>query len=85
MKKEMKKLLVMLSLVTLVCIAFSSCDDGGDSSKSCTCTEYDETGSSYGSKTIDPASWGATNCSDLEVKLRKDALQSGYNSTFSCH
>lgn len=54
-------------------------------SSSCKCDEYDATDNyHYGSRVIDPASYGATNCSDLELKLRAQALQSGYDERFNC-
>lgn len=57
-----------------------SCDkeeDGAQSIK-CTCTETDYSGYSA-TRELDPASYGATNCSDLEIKLR---MQAGSNSDF---
>ena len=76
----MKKALI-ISAALLNLFLFSQCSK----SSSCRCEEYDATdGYYYGSKVMDPASWGATNCSDLEVKLRTQALQSGYDEIFHC-
>lgn len=55
-------------------------------SSSCKCEEYDATDNYYyGSTTMDPESWGAKNCNDLEIKLRMQALQSGYDEYFKCY
>lgn len=58
-----------------------SCDEDEDS-KSCTCTEEGYSGS----RTIDPASYSAKNCSDLELKLAEASVQAGYGrSYFHCN
>ena len=75
----MKKVLI-LAVAIFSLMLFSQCSK----SSSCKCEEYDATGYYYGSKVMDPESWGAKNCSDLEVKLRTQALQSGYDETFRC-
>lgn len=70
----------MLSAVCVFCAVSCEKEDS-----SCVCTEYDEYGYSYGSTTINPGSYGAKTCSDLEKKLRGEALKAGYDETFSCH
>ncbi len=45
-------------------------DPSSSTSKMCTCTETDYDGYYEESQKLDPASFGATNCSDLAVKLR---------------
>ena len=51
-----------------------------EESKKCTCTE---SGDGYSAtRELDPASYGATNCSDLEIKLRMQSGDSDYD--YSC-
>ena len=75
----MKKIVLLLAAV-IVCITFSQCGK----STTCYCEEYDYDGYYYGATTIVPSSYGASNCSDLALKLRQAALQSGYDETFRC-
>ena len=76
----MKKVIIF-TVALFGLMLFSQCSK----SSSCKCEEYDATdGYYYGSKVMDPESWGAKNCSDLEVKLRTQALQSGYDEIFKC-
>lgn len=76
----MKKVIILT--VALVCLSlFSQCTKN----TSCRCREYDASDHYYfGSKTMDPESFGATNCSDLETKLRIQAVQAGYDEIFEC-
>lgn len=77
----MKKRLIFVSLAALVTLGafLSSCDK--DESASCTCTETDYMGYSA-TQTLDPASFGATNCSDLTIKLR---MQADGEFDYSCY
>jgi len=68
MKKKFYSLCVVALSVFAICL--TACKD--DEPSFCTCTETDYEGYTA-SKTLDPASFGATNCSDLEVKLRMQA------------
>jgi len=77
----MKKVII-LTVALFGLMLFSQCSKNS----SCKCEEYDATDNYYyGSTTMDPESWGATNCNDLEIKLRMHALQSGYDEYFKCH
>jgi hypothetical protein len=79
----MKKLILVAAIAVLALGAFLvSCDKDKDTS--CNCIEIDEEGDRVGSKSLNPASYGAANCSDLETKLRTAALGGGYDSVFSC-
>jgi len=78
----MKKTTIMIIAALLSLFLFSQCSKNS----SCKCEEYDATDNYYyGSTVMDPESWGAKNCSDLEIKLRTEALQSGYDEYFKCH
>jgi hypothetical protein len=77
----MKKVLI-LAVALFGLMLFTQCSK----TSKCKCEEYDATDNYYyGSTIMDPESWGATNCSDLEIKLRMQALQSGYDEYFKCH
>lgn len=79
MKKQI--LAALLISISTACVFFTSCKD--DDEKSCSCTEFDtETGYSA-SQTLDPSSYGATNCSDLAVKLNMQMYNSEYY--YSCN
>lgn len=73
----MKKRIFLACAVTMACLTMFliSCNKEGDT---CTCTETDYEGYSA-TRELDPASYGATNCSDLEIKLR---MQAGSYSEF---
>lgn len=64
----MKKIFstALLAVALLGGVALTSCSKD----KSCTCTETDLWDGSKTSRELDPESFGAKNCSDLEVKLR---------------
>jgi hypothetical protein len=86
-RKKMKKKFFLVGIIAIMSLgALVSCsdDDNGGSAKSCNCTEYSD-GENVGSNTINPSSFGAANCSDLAIKLRAEALKSGYNNNFSCN
>lgn len=74
--KLMKKKFFLVGAVALtgISIFLISC-----SKEMCSCTETDYEGYSA-TRELDPASYGATNCSDLEIKLR---MQAGNDSDFS--
>jgi hypothetical protein len=78
LKSKMKKRIFIVGLVALIGLSvfFISCKE--EESKKCSCTETDYSGYSA-TRELDPASYGATNCSDLEVKLR---MQAGSNSDY---
>lgn len=76
------KIILFFAIALFGVLLFAQCSK----SFSCRCEEYDATdGYYYGSKDMDPESWGAKNCSDLEIKLRTEALQSGFNEIFRCY
>lgn len=70
----------MLSAVCVFCAVSCEKEDS-----SCVCDAYTEDGFNYDSTTYNPGSYGAKNCSDLEKKLRSEALKAGYDETYSCH
>lgn len=79
-------MMIAISAAGLFAVSSCSKDDDDDNNKgnsSCTCTEENDSGYKA-SRKLDPKSYGATNCSDLEVKLR---MQAGYDSDFyySCY
>lgn len=72
MKKFSFIIAAMMVSMSTICV-FTSCSEDDD----CTCKEV---GQGYSStRTLDPKSYGATNCSDLEIKLR---MAAGYDSDF---
>ena len=77
MKKQIFAV-IAITVCTVCMFAVTSCKK--DEAQSCTCTESD-----YGysnTRQLDPASYGATNCSDLEVKLR---MASNGEFDYNCH
>lgn len=77
----MKKVTILVAAFFCLML-FPKCNK----SSSCKCEEYDATDNYYyGSTIMDPESWGAKNCNDLEIKLRMQALQSGYDEYFKCY
>lgn len=80
-KITMRRILIVAAAVFSM-VLFTQCSK----STSCKCEEYDnETHYHAGSTTMDPESWGAKNCNDLELKLRAQALQIGYDGRYECH
>ncbi len=66
----MKKCFFISAVALLAFSSFLvSCSEDDEPSTSCTCTESDGYGYSESQK-LDPSSFGATNCSDLAIKLR---------------
>lgn len=60
-------------------VFIASCKDHSNDSSSCLCSNGEM------SRTIDPSSYGASNCSDLELKLETAAAQtSGEDMEYSC-
>jgi hypothetical protein len=80
---EMKKKYILVCLVVLcgLTMFIASCSKD-EESKSCTCTESDGEGYSA-SKVIDPASFGASNCSDLALKIR--IAEGSGDFSYSCN
>ena len=82
----MKKAFLILAVLAIsTTTALTSCSEDEEIKKTmCTCTEEDDYGYYKEQMQLDPASFGATNCSDLAVKLRMSA---GYDSEFyySCY
>lgn len=68
-------MIVAIIICIISVFAIASC------SKSCNCTEYDYYDRYSASRDIDPASYGARNCSDLELKLQE--TYTGYY--YRCH
>ena len=53
-------------------------EEGAGASKTCVCVEYDsDNDRQVGSSMLDPASWGATNCPDLGIKLSMQNYDKG--------
>ena len=79
----MKKKIFLVGIIAIMGLGefLVSCSKDDDGGKTCTCIEVGYSGS----RQIDPSSYGTKNCSDLELKLKTAAAQSGYNSSFSCH
>jgi hypothetical protein len=78
---SMKKKLLLVGVIAAMGFgAFvASCDEDDEEAakKSCNCT------SSHGlSRIIDPASFGAKNCADLEIVMEAQASD---NITYSCN
>lgn len=77
-------MMAMMIAVSTVCVCtMSSCSDDDDDTKFCTCTESDPQAGYSASQQIDPKSFGATNCSDLQVKLRMS--NGDPDMEYSCH
>lgn len=79
-----KTFLILAVLAVSATAALTSCSEDEEIKKTmCTCIEEDDYGYKEQSK-LDPASFGATNCSDLAIKLR---MAGGYDSEFyySCY
>lgn len=71
--------MVIATAIGAFCMfALSSC---GNIDSSCMCTEYDPDSSYSASREVSPQSFGATNCSDLELKLKS---ASGFEFEYSC-
>lgn len=76
MKKKI--FVVIATTISAICMfALSSCSNVDSS---CLCTEYDP-GYYSASREISPQSFGAKNCSDLELKLK---AASGFEFEYSC-
>lgn len=67
MKFKLFTAFIALGFLTIFII--SSCEK---SNESCTCTETLDDGTQY-KETIAPSSFGASNCSDLALKLRMES------------
>lgn len=69
-----KRLFLALSICTCAFGAFLvSCDKDDDDSSVCTCVGCETYSDKSYTGTVDPASFGATNCSDLAVKLNMNS------------
>jgi hypothetical protein len=68
----MKKKIVLVGVIAAMGLGafFVSCEKE-EESKSCSCSEN----GSSARRTIDPSSYGVSNCSDLELKLKVAAAQ----------
>ena len=79
----MKKYIFILGLslfsFSSFLISCSDDDDDDKTTKMCTCIETDDYSDYSATRQLDPASYGATNCSDLAVKLR---MAAGEDSDF---
>ncbi|MBR3907210.1 MAG: hypothetical protein IKJ61_03820 [Bacteroidaceae bacterium] len=76
MKKTFLTFAVLLA-ATAMFVTSCSKDDEEEASKTCVCTEYEYSGKGE-SETLDPASWGATNCKDLAIKLNMQMYDSEF-------
>lgn len=76
----MKKYILILGLSLFSFSSFLiSCSDDNDM---CTCTESDYESNYTATKELDPSSFGATNCSDLAIKLR---VATGEDFDYNCY
>ena len=74
----MKKTFLTFAVLLAVTAMFvTSCSEDDEESKKCVCTEYEYSGKGE-SETLDPASWGATNCKDLAIKLNMQMYDSDF-------
>lgn len=80
----MKKRLFLATLISICALGafLVSCDKDDDDSASCTCVEYETDSNKSYTQALDPASFGATNCSDLAVKLNMNSDGDFY---YECH
>ena len=78
MKKTFLTFAVLLA-ATAMFVTSCSEDDEADAPKTCVCAEYDlDNDKQVGSSMLDPASWGATNCPDLGIKLSMQNYDKGF-------
>jgi hypothetical protein len=77
----MKKFLLVGSIAVFGLVAFLVSCSKDDDEKSCSCTESDGYGYNA-TRNVTPSSLGASNCSDLELKLQKESDGEYY---YSCH
>ena len=77
----MKKLL-LVALCLGGALLVTSCNKV----KTCKCREINPTaGVSSDYQSMDPESWGAKNCTDLQAKLRIEVVNMGFpNNYFEC-
>ncbi|MDR1592175.1 MAG: hypothetical protein LBS16_04745 [Prevotellaceae bacterium] len=75
-----KFILVSLTAIIGLVVFLVSCSKD-DEMKSCNCTEHDGYGYSA-TRVVAPASFGASNCSDLELKLK---TASGGEFYYTCN
>ncbi len=66
MKKE-SLMAIIIAIIAISIFVITSCQKNPSS---CTCTESDPDYGYYASQKLDPASFGAKNCSDLAIKLK---------------
>jgi hypothetical protein len=79
-KNKMKKILLVSAIAVFGLGAFlGSCSSDDD--KACSCTESDGYGYNA-TRNVTPSSYGASNCADLELKLKKETNGEYY---YSCH
>lgn len=82
MKKSNFFMAFMMIAISSICVfVTSSCSK--DEDKTCTCTVSDLYSGYSDSQQLDPASFGATNCSDLAVKLRM--ANDDEDLEYNCH
>ncbi|MBQ2808074.1 MAG: hypothetical protein IJF06_03105 [Bacteroidaceae bacterium] len=77
MKKTFLTFAVLLAATAMFVTSCSEDDEEEATSKKCVCTEYEYSGKGE-SETLDPASWGATNCKDLAIKLNMQMYDSDF-------
>ena len=74
----MKKLICLAGVLCCLLLALPSCSKDSK----CHCNEYDaDDGRLVGSGTMNASSFGAANCSDLELKLK---MASGGDFYYQC-
>ena len=82
----MKKRIFLVGIIATISLSafLISCENEED--KSCSCREFNAAGKQLGGvSNFYPSSWGAKDCSELQTKLRVQALDLGLNNTFSCN
>ena len=82
----MKKKFLLVGVIAIFGLSafLTSCEKDEPEEKSCVCTERNPSGAVSTGETYYPSSWGAKDCSELQVKLRVEALRLGYDNVFSC-
>ena len=86
LKIKMKNFFFLVGIIAVMGLgAFLISCEREVEEKSCSCKEFAPNGQLGGTKDLYPSSWGAKNCSELESKLRVQALSLGVNNNFQCN
>ncbi len=77
----MKRKIMLIGIITTMGLSAFLVSCSKDESNTCSCQESDFSGYNA-TRNVSPSSYGASNCADLELKLRQ---QSGGEFMYSCH